>query len=303
MEKLAIKLLELAENFKKAPFSFVKRNINLIVILPALFGGLWQVVELASMSFSFIRFFSVGQIIPDGLLVLLFLTSFFISTLILIHFWRKLDSKEDEETDRPILPKKGNVGYAFLLFILSMVFIFGLVYIDLYFIDNIESFATLIFYFPINILFAVISLIALYYSAFHCRDTKEWSKPLKEIVLSFKILPFIIPPTMFIFFVARFHEVFTFPIELKNVEYLVCKMEKIDESANIELLYSNDKYIFIRCDVFTKDWKGKPRTNEIRIFQFEELFDDTACVGSKRIRAQFVKDSIWDSRLAKSAER
>ena len=167
MEKLAIKLLELAENFKKAPFSFVKRNINLIVILPALFGGLWQVVELASMSFSFIRFFSVGQIIPDGLLVLLFLTSFFISTLILIHFWRKLDSKEDEETDRPILPKKGNVGYAFLLFILSMVFIFGLVYIDLYFIDNIESFATLIFYFPINILFAVISLIALYSSAFH----------------------------------------------------------------------------------------------------------------------------------------
>jgi hypothetical protein len=105
LEKFAIKILGIAENFKKSPFGFVKRNINLIIILPALFGGLWQVIELASMSFSFIRFFSVGQIIPDGLLVLLFLTSFLISTVILIHFWRKLDSEEDE-ADKPILQRR-----------------------------------------------------------------------------------------------------------------------------------------------------------------------------------------------------
>lgn len=138
--------------------------------------------------------------------------------------------------------------------------------------------------------------MTLYYTAFHCKELKNWPKPLEEVILGFKPLSFIIPSAMFILFIFRFHDAFTFPIELKNVENLVCRMEKVDESANINLLYSNDKYIFIKCDVFTKNWKGKPRTSEIRIFQFEELFDDTACVGSKRIRAEFVKDSIFYSK-------
>lgn len=301
MEKLAIKLLEISENFKKSPFRFIKQNLSLIVILPALFGGLWQVIELARMSFSFIRFFSVGQIIPDGLLILLFLVSFFISAIILIHFWRKLDS-EDDETEKPILPQKGNIGYAIVLFTLFIAGLFVIIYLDLYFIDKIESIFTLIFYLPANIFLAALSLLALYYSAFHYKGFKKWSQPVKEVILGFKILPFLIPLVMFILFIVRFHEVFTFPIELKNMENIICKMEKIDESANIELLYSNDKYIFVRCHKFTKDWKGKPRSSEIRIFQFEDLFDETACVGSKRIRAQFVKDSIFNSKQPKVLE-
>lgn len=289
------------ENFKTSPLSFIKRNINLIVILPALFGGLWQVVELARMSFSFIRFFSVGQIIPDGLLVLLFLICFFISAIILIHFWRKLDD-EDDDSDDPILPKKGSIPIAIILFILFIAGLFCLVYLDNYFIENIGSLWTLIFFLPANITLSVLSLMALYYSAFHCKDFRI-APAVSNAILQFKFLTFLAPFTMLILFILKFHQTFTFPIELKNVENLVCKMEKIDESANIELLYSNDKYIFVRCNKFTKDWKGKPRTSEIRIFQFEELFDDTACVGSKRIREQFVKDSISDSKQPKKLSK
>lgn len=286
------------ERFKTSPFRYIKQNLGLIVILPALCGGLWQVLELARMSFSFIRFFSVGQIIPDGLLVLLFIVSFLISSLLLIHLWRKLDDKEDN-SEGPITPKKGNVLYAVLLFLMSMAFLVGIVYIDLGFIDMIGSFYTLILYSPTNIFLAAMSLACLYYSAIHCKDLKYFDE-IQKAILGFKTLPFAVPALMFLSFIFQFHDAFTFPIELKNVENIVCKMEQIDEFANIELLYSNDKYVFVQCDVFTRDWKGKPRSSEIRIFQFEDLFDDTACVGSKRIRARFVKDAIWDSKQAKS---
>ncbi|MFC6269808.1 hypothetical protein [Frigoriflavimonas asaccharolytica] len=42
----------------------------LILILPTLIGGFWQLLELVVIDPAFLRFFSVSQLIPDGLLIL-----------------------------------------------------------------------------------------------------------------------------------------------------------------------------------------------------------------------------------------
>ena len=51
-------------------FKWVKENLNLILIIPTVIGGFWQIIELARISTAYIRFFSITHVIPDGLLIL-----------------------------------------------------------------------------------------------------------------------------------------------------------------------------------------------------------------------------------------
>jgi len=264
----------------------------LIVILPALFGGLWQVIELSRMSFSFMRFFSVGQIIPDGLLILLFLMIFLVSTFILFHFWKKIEG-EDENIDN--IEKNPNILYSFLLLILFLAFVTLIIYANNYFINNIESLLSLFFYLPVNITLLLFSYVTFHYSILHCSNIKFLYRN-KKFLLEIRLIPAYTVIFMFLLFTIKFHDVFMLPIKLKNVDNLICKMEKVDEDANFEILYSNDKYIFIECYKFVKDRNGKPTQSQIRIFKFEDLLDDTSCIGNKRIRTEFVRDSIWDSK-------
>jgi len=74
--------------FKKL-YNQVKENLNLIILLPTVTGGLWQLIELSTISLSFIRFFSLSQLIPDGLLILFILTIFYISYQIGNSFYKK----------------------------------------------------------------------------------------------------------------------------------------------------------------------------------------------------------------------
>ncbi|NGY38995.1 hypothetical protein FQU23_015980 [Flavobacterium sp. XN-5] len=288
-------LIEIYRTFKKSPLKYLKNNLNLIIILPALLGGLWQLIELSRISFSFIRFFSVSQIIPDGLLILLFLIIFTISVFILFYFWKKLDN-DDEEVENNVTIKKGNALFAILFILLFFGCIVLVAYCNNYFIKNIESLISLFLYLPVNIVITLFAFAFLGYSVLHCKDI-EILNHLKKVASNISIVFISVQIIMLISFMVQFHNVFLLPAELKNVDNLICKAEKVEDSANFEILYSNDKYIFVRYYKSAKDRNGKHRQNEIRIFRFEDLLDDTACIGNKRIRKEFVKDSIKDSKI------
>lgn len=51
----------------------------MIILIPSILGGLWQILELSSIGTAYIRFFSVSQVIPDGLLFLFLLLVLYIS--------------------------------------------------------------------------------------------------------------------------------------------------------------------------------------------------------------------------------
>lgn len=61
---------------------FLKKHLSLIILFPTTIGGLWQLIELSSISPSYIRFFSISQVVPDGLLVLLFIVGIYVSLII-----------------------------------------------------------------------------------------------------------------------------------------------------------------------------------------------------------------------------
>ena len=59
----------------------IKDYLPLIALVPLLIGGFWQLIELALISSSYIRFFSVTQQLADGLLILFVFTLFYLTYL------------------------------------------------------------------------------------------------------------------------------------------------------------------------------------------------------------------------------
>ena len=55
----------------------IKENLSIIILLPTVLGGIWQTLELISIDLSFLRFFSVTQLVSDGIVALSLLTFFF----------------------------------------------------------------------------------------------------------------------------------------------------------------------------------------------------------------------------------
>ena len=54
--------------------SNIKNNLPLIFLFPPLLGGVQQIIELLIISPSLIRFFSISQLISDGLFILIYFT-------------------------------------------------------------------------------------------------------------------------------------------------------------------------------------------------------------------------------------
>lgn len=54
--------------------SLIKDNIAIIVLIPTVLGGLIQLFKLGTMDLRYIRYFSVTQLVPDGLLAILILS-------------------------------------------------------------------------------------------------------------------------------------------------------------------------------------------------------------------------------------
>jgi hypothetical protein len=93
---------------------FWKRNLSLIVIIPYVLGGIWQIVELSTISLAYIRFFSVTQSVSDGLLMLVVL--FLIVSIWWI--WRRRDLTE--RIVRKWLMTESNVDVEILVFLLTV---------------------------------------------------------------------------------------------------------------------------------------------------------------------------------------
>lgn len=76
----------------KISYKLIKDNLSVIVIIPTLMGGFWQMFELVTIDTSYLRFFSISQIIPDGLLILFWLS------MLYLGFWLVLKDNRSSNT-------------------------------------------------------------------------------------------------------------------------------------------------------------------------------------------------------------
>lgn len=69
-------------------YKFFKENLPMLIILPTILGGIWQVIELAKIDPSYIRLFSINQLVPDGVsIIFVGLVGYIIFLLVKLNYY------------------------------------------------------------------------------------------------------------------------------------------------------------------------------------------------------------------------
>lgn len=96
---------------KKTYLEIFKENKEIIVLIPTLLGGLYQVLNLVILvGMPYVRYFSVSQVIPDGLLISLVIFCIYIAYKLIFGFYKQLSSKQENTIKHSFL---FNVFYIF----------------------------------------------------------------------------------------------------------------------------------------------------------------------------------------------
>lgn len=254
----------------KNVIDFVKEYLSVILILPAIFGGLWQLFELWSISPSFIRFFSISQIVPDGLFILFIILYCSLPLLGTQFIWSttfQTDKTLYEVVTVPIIARKRQkvrfYGFVFLIvWLLSCVFFWYFSYI------NIQ---VLKIHWGIIIGLFVILLCNLYLNncfKYSIPNDKQFYKHgnLLLLILYFFIISFIF---------KKVHRNQFPTINVGNIDNVISNVNKEYPDSKNEVLYFNDKFIFFKfTDKKINDKVTKEPLEKIHIVKLESLFND-----------------------------
>lgn len=258
-------------------FEWLKENLSLILVLPTLIGGFWQLIELSTISTAYIRFFSISQVIPDGLLVLfvisLIVGSYYLGGLLIkISFFYKAQMPDWKS------------AIIVILMLLAM-----------YSISSYEMYKMIkkVGYFKISDIAMIIVMITFLLGAIvnvipskeEVQSIKEENKKegikdnvtkkkrpkwfdfiLKLIVCSL-LLVAIYTIYFFLGIVSDLRKSYIETEKLINIEILKNKIsEKHNDKTFTEILYFNDKYFFVQLkDINNEEY--------IRVFKIEDMFD------------------------------
>lgn len=264
----------------KQKYYWMKENIQFVILIPTLIGGIWQLIELSRISISFIRFFSVTQLISDGLLVLFILIVFYLFYQVtLIGSNKDYENEKNEDSQSKI--KLFSNG---LILIVISIFAFLWLCIpplkEFYFNNKVD-----LFLIAMSISIAII-LIRAFYVGF-LRVIKSFKINSNYAIKTFEsktfekvIIPFLSPLILVIFIfilsisikvILNFRNSYYLPKKLHNIENIQCyfKNKFNIEEEKWEILYFNDQYIFTEFQV-------KNDTNYL-ILDFDILLDSEVC--------------------------
>ena len=255
----------------------VNDYVEIAVLIPAIIGGLWQAYELASISTSFIRFFSVSQVVPDGLLILFSGICVFISykiSLVLIKFL-------------PFYNNRADKWWVSTIAIIAYMFI-GTVILYYYYVDFIKQDYFQLSDLTFSIIFVVIFSNIIFYllpysfriklkSAFS-NKTENKKDSSDDLFSKFKGVVIVIIGAIILvitsLLVQNFRQNYVDISELQNLKCLNNILSEKSDIDNSTIIYFNDKYIF------TKSSDSNDNT-DIKIFKIDILFDECGIPAGK----------------------
>ncbi|OCB70199.1 hypothetical protein [Flavobacterium crassostreae] len=244
--------------------NFLKENLNIIIVVPAFIGGLWQALELMNIDYSYIRFFSISQIVPDGILILIFLIIAFSSAMFGLFadtiFFIKDETKpieylgtDDYEKYRKKELRKWKILFV-LIYVGSLAY-----YIRFMFSKPIYR----EFKFDVVLICLIIFwlnnvLNRCYYFA------KDTSKELFKMCNFFLLILYLIIGN---YFSKNLHKIFIVPDNIINIEKVISEVNIKFPNSKQELLYFNDKYIFFKIT-------DKLKKEKVYITKIDNLFNE-----------------------------
>lgn len=277
----------------------IKNYLPLILLLPAILGGLWQLFELSRMSISFIRFFSPTQLLPDGLLMLFIIGVLFLSyklgnirkkpslnkeifkiydekPLSFSHFFVKVNKINKLAKVNNYIYNRDKIVTWVLLIIFELLILIVISYqvfnIEFHFLAFSIWFIFIVKYGK-SILFSLFVLYVHFIESTYFISVKKFfmkSSIFKDffLILPLKILGTVLVFAVFLFpiiIASFFHQRFFLPDNLKNLDYIQSSLHNTDYNQS-KISYFNDKYIFIIHH-------NGDKNSTIEILKFDKLFE------------------------------
>lgn len=263
-------MIKLSES-QNERLKFLRENLSIIIIIPAFLGGIWQLFELMAISFSLIRFFSISQIVQDGLLILGFLLFALISPLMgflttLEMFGGKASEENVNASKTPLTKAQINRKYIVNIFSFLGICVISLNLIwEKYFatttIENL-GFVILLAFGTILICYNLLNSLS------RILDVKD---KLSIRLCKFMLFLYILIITYIVS--CQMHDLFLLNDDLINVEYVKSNLDKTYPKAKKQILYYNDKYIFIRIIDNQENKNNSNNKGKILIMEINKIFD------------------------------
>lgn len=229
-------------------YNLLKENLAMFAVIPTVIGGIWQLFKLTTISANMIRFFSISQLVADGLLIIM--TSFVPVLLMIYPILRPKDDKL-ETNNRSNHPDLIYFHILFTILLVVVIFIGGIFFklFKYITIDNPISLGHLINF--VCILFFVGYLLVI----------KFISKDKLVDYIYYNIFA-VFSCFLLIFYINNISKNLS---GIANFKDLITDIEKKEcYSKTPEIVYFNDKYIFIEIE--------KKNKKSILIKQIEDLF-------------------------------
>lgn len=248
-------LTKLTKNKISCSSKLIKDNITVIVLIPTVLGGLIQILKLGMMDLRYIRYFSVTQLIPDGLLAILMLC--IVTLIVYVHnnfLLQTIPSVSDN--------LKENLSNT--RFIIHSIIAIGMtVTVTNAFIDMPT--ATVFLSYPKQGIISYVGVLALAY--FNIRSIlfnlhlirngnflSTFNRAIKDIAkFLFAALGCILTIGLVLISLRMAHVIIEYINEPKGI-YNYSRIEEtiisdFGEHINYKILYFNDKYTFVEINV------------------------------------------------------
>lgn len=255
-----------------------KDNLNLLIVFPTIIGGTWQVTELSLLSISFVRFFSISQLISDGILILITGILFYFLFQFLMSFYSFY--KEEKSLPKNIIGKISLLFFNIFLILGSAAMIFVLK--DFIIIKSLTLFAFYMKIFLVVMLTVVflqtnIHLFRLLYKFFEQYIKRKkyldfvQNQTFKEVLGVFgyvlKILSLFTIFSILIFSLFEFRQLVLKPNFTINENKLISRIKEKDSiGLNPKLIYYNDKYLILKINsdsaIFPSEQNDQIKLNE-----------------------------------------
>jgi len=217
----------------KKTLDFFKEYLSIFLIVPTVIGGVYQIVNIIYyVGFPYIRFFSVAQVIPDGILVGIFLIYFLLVISIFTEMIRFFNWNVDDiggiRTKIFFI-----IALSILLFLITFKFLKS----------NPESIFTYIFYdflfFNLMVLvFYIITLLVINISI-------DNSYKILNFIYWFVLISYIISISFLLENkIKDLNDKIIKDDKFYNSYILLEKLVKKNGTPNILLLYANRDYLF-----------------------------------------------------------
>lgn len=204
---------------------FIRENLPLILLIPTIIGGLQQTIQLIIISPSLIRFFSITQLVIDGLFIILYFT--FI-VILPAYLAKKTMSFSKNQSSKSFIIS----SIILIILIISNLLIY-------YIIREKIDYNTALDFIVNFILFFFCSCIIFNYSPSEHTDLVN----RKSYLLTTNMI-FITAFLGFLIAQAAFTKI-TSTTPIDNFKIL---HKKFENQGKIEILYFNDTYIFLRVN-------------------------------------------------------